>query len=416
MKWVVGYAAGTMLVLAPVSLRVLTRWEPVPKPPEEMAVQQGKTLFTHQWRVNDPLSPTGDGLGPVFNATSCAQCHFQGGLGGSGGLKHNVTVFSRSASENGKAVQGVIHAFATSSKFQENLSHAGPGFPAAVSRPTLQQVEQMNESRRTHFGSLSQRNTPALFGANLVDALSDRVIIAQERAQKLRWREPRGVSESVPVGRAFLLPGGRVGKFGWKGQSASLLDFVQAACANELGLGNPGHAQPAPLGAPDYRPRGPDLTQEQCQQMTDFIASLPRPVQRMPANLQEEHIERGRQLFHEIGCAECHVPNLGSLEGVYSDFLLHRMGSDLVGGGSYHGPAPGSLPGTEPLPDEWRTPPLWGVADSAPYLHDGRAATLEAAIEQHAGQAGSSAARFNGLPHGQRQAVILFLKSLRTPS
>jgi CxxC motif-containing protein (DUF1111 family) len=70
----------------------------------------------------------------------------------------------------------------------------------------------------------------------------------------------------------------------------------------------------------------------------------------------------------------------------------------------------------QPAPAEWRTAPLWGVADSAPYLHDGRAATLEAAIEQHAGEAASAAARFNLLPPDQRQAVVMFLKTLRAPS
>ena len=67
-------------------------------------------------------------------------------------------------------------------------------------------------------------------------------------------------------------------------------------------------------------------------------------------------------------------------------------------------------------PSEWRTPPLWGVADSAPYLHDGRAATLAEAIKLHAGQAASSANRFAGLSNVQQEELIAFLNTLRAPS
>ena len=65
------------------------------------------------------------------------------------------------------------------------------------------------------------------------------------------------------------------------------------------------------------------------------------------------------------------------------------MGADLVGGGSY-GEPPLPLPDDSddgPAPSEWRTPPLWGVADSAPYMHDGRAPTLADAVKLHGGQA-----------------------------
>src|SRR4030095_14519875 len=116
---------------------------------------------------------------------------------------------------------------------------------------------------------------------------------------------------------------------------------------------------------------------------------LHRPVERAPANPQEqESVANGRKHFHAVGCAECHVASLGSIDGLYSDLLLHRMGVQLVSGGSYTSPPPGvpDSPGQQAQPDEWRTPPLWGVADSGPYLHDGRAATLHEAIRLHAGQ------------------------------
>jgi cytochrome c peroxidase len=67
------------------------------------------------------------------------------------------------------------------------------------------------------------------------------------------------------------------------------------------------------------------------------------------------------------------------------------------------------------LPQQWRTPPLWGVRDSAPYMHDGRAETLLEAIEMHGGQAAASAARFRELPQKERASVIAFLETLAAP-
>ena len=83
--------------------------------------------------------------------------------------------------------------------------------------------------------------------------------------------------EAVPAGRAARLSHKRVGKFGWKANIGSLSEFVRVACASELGLGNRTQAQPASLSKPDYRLRGLDLTDGQCDQMTAYIASLPRP-------------------------------------------------------------------------------------------------------------------------------------------
>src|SRR5262249_18423907 len=124
---------------------------------------------------------------------------------------------------------------------------------------------------------ISQRNTPALFGAKLIDEIPDRDIIAIERKERLKWGLASSDNESAPVGRAHRLADGRIGRFGWKAQTASLSDFVQNACANELGLSNPGHPQPIPLSKFDYKQVGMDLTLDQCNQITAFVASLPKP-------------------------------------------------------------------------------------------------------------------------------------------
>jgi hypothetical protein len=201
---------------------------------------------------------------------------------------------------------------------------------------------------------------------------------------------------------------------------ATLGDFVQAACANELGLSNPGHEQPRPLSQPDYPDRGLDLTLQQCRQLTAFIASLPRPEERLPAAIAHQNAAlRGKLLFDSCGCAACHTPNLGPIEGIYSDLLLHDMGLSLAGGGAYGeraAPLPEGSPGNGPSLREWRTPPLWGVADSAPYLHDGRARNLKEAISLHSGQAKLSVDQFVRLNSAGQADLIAFLKTLRAPA
>src|SRR6185312_12508060 len=103
-----------------------------------------------------------------------------------------------------------------------------------------------------------------------------------------------------------------------------------------------------------------------------------------------EKAEHGKVLFEQVGCAACHIPDMGGVAGVYSDFLLHRLDDpDKGGSAGYRGrkSVPVPLPEEYPRPDEWKTPPLWGVADSAPYFHDGNSPTLESAIVRHHGDA-----------------------------
>jgi CxxC motif-containing protein (DUF1111 family) len=370
-------------------------------------------LFTHEWVPGDPLAPEGDGLGPVFNDTSCVACHSEGGQVGSGGKEHNVKLFTVSSQVAGQPPrEGVIHARAVNAEFKESVSLVKGLFP---SPPPVSDCAPRPPDRL----HISQRNTPALFGAKLIDEIPERVIVTQERSERLRWGWAKAEDESKPVGRALRLPNGRVGRFGWKAQTASLSDFVQAACANELGLGNPGQSQPRPLTKPDYKPAGLDLTLEQCNQLTAFCASLPRPVERQPDDPAVcKAAQEGKKLFSKVGCADCHAPNLGSADGIYSDLLLHRMGPELVAGGSYNErpiPLPDFPSGDGPQPSEWRTPPLWGVADSGPYLHDGRAATLDDAIKMHGGQGARSAQRFAALERLGREQLIAFLMTLRAP-
>jgi len=418
------YVLFALAAVVPVGARVVTwRMARVPTVDANMA-QAGEVLFKHEWIPKDPLANGGDGLGPVYNAQSCVACHHQGGPGGAGDLKHNVTTFVVLGTPGTPVREGVIHAFATNPIYQETLQLASAELPNEV-RPTLARIVRL-EGRSDHCiqfprgVQVSQRNTPALFGDNLIDAIPDRAIIANERLQRVRWGMSPAAGDQAPVGRAHRLPGGKIGRFGWKAQTASLSEFVVAACANELGLGNPNQAQPTPLGKQDYRAPGLDLTTEQCDQITSFVASLPKPVEKMPDEpTSQVHVHAGKRLFSSVGCADCHTPNLGPAEGIYSDLLMHKMGEELQGEGSYNDlprqPDPSKRPSDDPLPSEWKTPPLWGIADSAPYMHDGRAETLQKAIQMHGGQGLKSAQRFAALTPPEQEQLVAFLGTLKAP-
>jgi CxxC motif-containing protein (DUF1111 family) len=417
------YAVVVAVAMTPVAARILL-WPAHRQHADDPATAQaGCDLFTHQWVVNDPLAPGGDGLGPIYNANSCVACHHQGGTGGSGGLQDNVTTFLVQASPRSPAREGVVHAQSVDPRQRETLRDVHPSLPE-MGQPTLAMLVSLpgHERERIAFPRgvhLSQRNTPALFGTKLIDEIPDRVMIAHERRQRLLLKLAPTPGESPPVGRARRLADGRVGRFGWKAQSASLSDFVQAACANELGLGNPGQDQPRPLGRAGGPSVGHDLTLEQCDQLTAFVAALPPPEERLPEQpLEREQAVAGKKWFYSIGCTDCHTPDLGSVSGLYSDLLLHDMGVELEGGGGYNSPPPNQpvSPGIDLQPGEWRTPPLWGVADSAPYLHDGRAATLEDAIRRHAGQGAAARGRFERIGAPAQAQLLAFLNSLRAPA
>jgi len=209
---------------------------------------------------------------------------------------------------------------------------------------------------------------------------------------------------------------GRVNRFGWKAQIAGLHEFVRGACASELGLEVPGHSQSVSPLAPLDKAKGLDLDQADCDALVAYVRALPAPVVVDPDGPQgTRDMGEGRRLFAEVGCAACHAPSLGDVRGIYSDLLLHEMGASLGDSGSSYGIEGPESPGG-PSPGEWRTPPLWGFRDSGPYLHDGRAQTLEEAVALHAGQATQAARRFFALSSEGQSQVEAFLKSLVAPA
>jgi CxxC motif-containing protein (DUF1111 family) len=383
----------------------------------------GHQLFVRIWEPGVPSPAGGDGLGPLFNDTSCLGCHHQGGTGGGGGNERNVVLLSAFAAASNSGLGDSV--------FKGELEDLHPGFRNHESVVVHRHATDLAlESRLKIMGrtsavqtrddmipvQTSQRNTPALFGAGLIDAIPDKILLDAEKRQFANYPEVKG--------KASHLPDGRLGRFGWKGQTASLRDFVLTACANELGLEVVGHHQVSLAAAKDFDPAKLklDLGTDQTDLLVGFVASLPPPFL---ANVSNFTLPPwGYNAFQRIGCATCHAPRLGQVRGLYSDLLLHDLGDRIRASGGYgmstfssrivdrvsesdRARSPGGVSA-----NEWRTPPLWGVADSAPYLHDGRASNLDEAIRLHGGEAAATAERYDKLASDERRALLAFLQSL----
>lgn len=407
---------------------------------------EGRAIFAREWVPGDGRSHGGDGLGPVYNERSCLACHNQGGPGGSAAADKNIDIVT--ARGDGLPADGFFYAFGMNFggagfqyRFVSNVNPANnpaprvavlvrihPGFRDSSSvllhrfGPDFQYASWRDTVPGQHGNTqirLSQRNPTPLFGMGLIDAIPDEVIEASARR---RLPGPNAVR-----GRVSRLPDGRIGRFGWKAQTATLRDFVLSAAAGELGLEVPSQHQAGDPRIPPLAAPGLDLDQDECEALVAYVASLPSPVASTPAGKTDRQVKAGAALFKSIGCAQCHVPKLGEVDGIYSDLLLHEMSPELADTGFYGIFAeaadalnPPRRPAGRPAEvgarvREWRTPPLWGLCDSAPYMHDGRADTILQAIALHGGQGAASAQRFASLSARERQQVEAFLLSLAAP-
>ena len=415
---------GMLGLTAAAAVWVATPGLPVWRAPRASASvkAEGLALFEHEWSPRDPLAH-GDGLGPVFNASSCAACHFQGGVGGGGDNSHNVLAFEAHPTRDRPDVKGgLVHKFAVDSQYAERSESLRQFFPIV---PGGVRVQNGCSILTLDFDPVKTQavNSTALFGAGWIDRIPGKTISHEEMKRELTniARELDGDFRASIPGRYRLLPDGRIGKFGWKAQFASLDEFVAAACANEIGLGNPGMEQARPMVKGGYPDSPPDLDARQFRSLVAFVDTLPRPEEVAPESPGlKVASDRGKALFRGVGCAACHTPDMAGVEGIYSDFLLHRLDdrSQAGGSGSYGSSSTPEvpLPTEHPTPDEWKTPPLWGVADSAPYFHDGGSPTLEAAILRHHGDAQPVTLAFKALPPDDRAAVVAFLRTLKAPA
>jgi CxxC motif-containing protein (DUF1111 family) len=195
----------------------------------------------------------------------------------------------------------------------------------------------------------------------------------------------------------------RVGRFGWKADTATLEQFVGEAFRNELGITNP--IAPIDLVAQSAGCGRAAAALEDdgsiVRAVTAFIAALPPPL---PQKLGPPQ-RTGAQLFSSIGCTACHTPTLranGIDVPLHSDLLLHDLGAamdDRV----VQGDATGK---------DWRTSPLWGLGGRGRFLHDGRATSIKEAILAHEGEAAASTKAFRQLDWHEQAMLFAFLLTL----
>ena len=343
--------------------------------------------FAHGRVVFDSIFTPEKGLGPLFNSTSCGECHEDPAKGGRGDeVELHATAFKGGVCDPLVEEGGFVIQRHTTPALKQALGIDSEPFPPSATARAL-------------------RTTPVVFGRGLLDAVPESVILA--------YADPDDKNHDGISGRPNRFTDGRLGRFGRKGFVPALDEFNAGAFSAEMGVTNPAvrteetiGGKPIPAGV-DPVPE-PEIAQEQLDLTDAFVRFLAPPT---PLKLAREG-RRGRELFSQIGCAACHVPTLRTGDSpvpalrnkefpAYTDLLLHDMGPDLA-----------DICLGLATPSEFRTEPLLDLRDAKAFLHDGRDTTLGQAIEAHGGEASGARDRFKALPPADRNALIAFLKSL----
>ena len=333
-----------------------------------------------------------DGLGPLFNAAGCAACHNVPVIGG--------TTPMTEMRAGHRDADGKFHIVGFTTLFQ--MFSIPDHRCQAVIPPEVNVI--------------ARRAPIPLFGAGLVEAVDDETLIALEDPFD---RDGYGISGRAAIVTDVATGRRRVGRFGWKAQIATLLTFSGDAYTNEMGITNDvfpleplGGISAARLRECDLLkdpedvvdPRTGKRSIDNFEAFMKFLAPLPRgPI--------TDEVRAGEQVFTALGCASCHVPVLTTganasaalnrkTLALFSDLLLHDVGT---GDGIEQEAA---------QQNEIRTPALWGLRTRRPLMHDGSAATVAAAIGQHAGEASGVIERYRATTEPLRQALLAFLNSL----
>ena len=342
-----------------------------------------------------------DGLGPLYNAQACAECHQNPVTGSSSQIsefrvgRFNGVSFSNPPGGsliNDRAIDARIQERITSTDnvrtFRMSLNTLGDGFVEAIANTTIQNIQAAQPS------SL------------------------------------RGTIINVPVleaGNAL-----RIGRFGWKNQHASLVSFSADAYLNEMGITSPfapneNTSYGASVAAfddvpdPEEEPTPEFPAGEDIEIFARFMRATKAPPRDPSANSPDA--QAGASLFNSIGCSHCHTPTITTappgtvINGgafvvpaalgdkiihPYSDFLLHDVGT---GDGIVQN-------GGAATRNMVRTPPLWGLRSRIRLMHDGATTLRHEAILRHAGQATSVINTYRSLSVTQQNQIGAFLNSL----
>jgi CxxC motif-containing protein (DUF1111 family) len=355
-----------------------------------------------------------DGLGPLYIRSSCEACHAADGRGP--GLVAKMSV-------------AALGAGSTPARSPLPFGNTQRPYVSGGGRTPLGAPAEIAGRLR-----VSYRLPPAVWGRGYLEAVSDGEIerlaaMAATRPGPIKGRihRVRCASEAsgaaggpVPPHGAGHRPGaaGLIGRFGLKARIATLDEFAADALQSDMGLTSPLRPRelPNPDGLADDGRPGMDVDWDMVQALGDYVRliEIPRPPATADGIVAGA---RGRLIFERAQCATCHVPELrtrpdypvpalaGITAPVYTDFLLHDMGTAL---------ADGVVDG-DAGPREWRTAPLMGLRFMPAFLHDGRARTIEEAVAAHEGpgsEGNGAVAAFRALAPSDRDEVVAFVRGL----
>jgi CxxC motif-containing protein (DUF1111 family) len=347
-------------------------------------------------RFDTPFYPA-DGLGPLYVNISCGECH-DNGMRGPGFDQRMVMVDA----------DGVTHAADQSPIAYGNEIRARltAGATTPVTPPDLPNVK------------VTIRSPPPIVGRGYMEAVLDSEIERMATEQAGRTDAIHGrvsyvtyASETTadPSFNPFVKGQMVIGRFGLKARIATLDDFCADAFQNDMGITSPLRPveDPNPDGLTDDEKPGVDIT-------LDIVGSIAIYMRQNAIPTRGVLTPEGAALFDQATCSVCHAPSLatradypipqiaGTQAAVYTDFLLHDMGSALA-----DGMTDGSATSTE-----FRTSPLIGLRYMKAFLNDGRAHTITDAIEGHGGEAAGAVRAFEQLSADDRATLLDFVGAL----
>ncbi|MBX7134570.1 MAG: hypothetical protein K1X67_18025 [Fimbriimonadaceae bacterium] len=344
------FAIGAMAPQARLGRRVETS-----TPRQANHAAMGAGLFGFRWPADPGVN--------LFNARSCDKCHGEPSFGGT---HRDPDLMVRMVPD--------------------------PKDPGGWANYRLFQEVDRKVTRRPEPKEVELRRAMHLYGIGLLEAIPDSAIAALADPAD---RDKDGIS-----GRSLKI-GNTIGRFGWKADVATVMDFSRDAFDTELGVAvfKPGMDEA-------------QMDDNQVRQVALFLRVLDAPAPNLPES--DPIMTSGKKLFGELGCAKCHVPTHktgdSDIKGLanrtispYTDLLLHDMG-------------PGKAvveQGPRASRREYRTAPLWGVGRvGGPYWHDASAPDLTSAILKHEGEAMPSRDRFKALGPAQQKTLLDFLGNL----
>ncbi|WP_224362638.1 di-heme oxidoreductase family protein [Hyalangium versicolor] len=397
----------------------------------------GEAFFEADWFPAPNSRTDRDGLGPLYNAVSCMECHQRNGRGAPPGPSERASSLlvrlsipgtdSRGAPVpeptygdqlQSRAVSGVSPEVRVEVRTSEQLGAFEDGVSYSLQVPEYVLLQLAHGPLRPDT-RLSPRVAQPMFGLGLLAAVPE--------ATLLEWADPDDANGDGISGRPNRVWNKRLGetvlgRFGWKANQPDLEHQNAGAMAGDMGITSP-LAPDEPCTATQAEclaaPNGgtPELEARKLEALTFYTHVIGVPARQ---GVDAAETLRGKDVFHRVGCTGCHRPSMvtGSLEGYpelsgqriwpYTDLLLHDLGEGLADGREDFA-ASGQ---------EWRTPPLWGLGLTATVsghtrlLHDGRARSVMEAILWHGGEAEPARERFRRLSGEDRAVLLTFLNSL----